>query len=132
MGNITPKFHGKIVDGKIIFNNEIRFFQYLKGLAGEVYVMVGKEKKTRSIQQNNYYWAYLTIISQDNGDNPDDLHEFLKRKLLPPRIGKVLGKEFQLPTSTTMLSKQEFSDYVRDIEILTGIPAPSPEEYFYQ
>jgi len=129
---LIPKFWGEVKDGKFNFNNEIRFFQYLRTIEGEAWLSVGKKRNTRSDSQNRYYWAYLGIISDENGDDPDYLHEVFKRRFIKPEFVTVLGKEYKLPGSTTKLSKQEFGEYITRIEAETGIPAPNPEEYFYQ
>jgi len=92
-------------------------------------IKIDKWKKNRSNNQNNYYWMYLGIISDETGDNANDLHEFFKRKLLPPRFIKVLGKEVKLPATTTTLSKADFAKYLMSIEHLTVIPAPDTEKY---
>jgi len=92
-------------------------------------IKIDKWKKNRSNNQNNYYWMYLGIISDETGDNANDLHEFFKRKLLPPRFIKVLGKEVKLPATTTTLSKADFAKYIMFIEHLTVIPAPDTEKY---
>mgnify|MGYP001596463642 CR=1 FL=1 len=78
----------------------------------------------RSISQHRYYFAYLRIIEQETGNNVDDLHSYLKRKLLPPRFVTVLEEEIRLPGSTRLLKKHEMSDYLDRICALTGVPLP--------
>jgi hypothetical protein len=80
----------------------------------------------RTLSQNNYYWAYLTIISAETGDSENDLHEFFRRVFLKPKIVKVRGKEVQLPRSTTELSKTEMGTYLDMISLETEIPLPNP------
>jgi hypothetical protein len=129
MGETILKFWGNVNNGKLVLNNQKGFLQYVSKFKGEVFLTIQKLKKIRSLRQNNYYWLYLTIISQETGDNPNDLHEFFKRKILPPRFLKVLGKEIKLPATTTQLSKLDFSKYIEQIEILTGIPAPDTKDF---
>ncbi len=133
---ITPKFRAEVVDGKLKFYNEIRFFEYLKKLNGFYYVGLEKIKKTRTDKQNRFYWAYLRILSEETGNEEETMHEYFKRVFLPPRFEKIkFGKksgEIKLPATTTTLSKLEFGEYLTKIEAMTGISAPNPEEYFYQ
>jgi hypothetical protein len=85
----------------------------------------------RSDSQNSYYWLYLTIIERDTGQNADDVHEWAKRKFLPPRFIKVNGEEMRIPGSTTGLGKSDFTDYLDKIAAETGIPLPDPEAAGY-
>lgn len=74
--------------------------------------------------------VYRTI-SIHNGDIVNDLHEYFKRKLLPPQFIKVLGREVKLPASTSKLSKIELSEYVERIRAevaLFGISIPDPDD----
>ena len=58
--------------------------------------------------------------------NADDLHEWFKRHLLPPRFLKVRGEELKVPASTTDLDKVAFGEYLDKICALTGVPLPDP------
>lgn len=93
-----------------------------------VCIEIHEKKSVRSNQQNRFYWAYLGIIAADTGNSPEDLHEYFKRKLLPPQYKVILGNEVKLPASTTRLNKAEFSHYIMSIEELTGILAPEKDE----
>ena len=98
---------------------------------------VGKEieiddkKYERSSGQNRFYWAYLTVIAKETGENEHDLHEFFRRKLLPPVFKTVQGEEVKFPRSTTDLDKADFSDYLDKISALCGVPLPNPEDAGY-
>jgi len=116
-------------DNKVDLNKVINYF--LGANDGQYEVEIEKQKKTRTLMQNRYYWLYLKIIADETGDNEMDLHEFFKRKCLPPRFVKVLGREVKLPASTTRLSKSEFSFYISAIEEITDIKAPATETYLY-
>jgi hypothetical protein len=84
-------------------------------------------KPTRTLSQNAYYWVYLDVIATETGDNADDLHEYFKRKLLPPVFKTIRGEEVKLPASTTELSKVEFGEYLDKICALTNVPLPDAE-----
>jgi hypothetical protein len=106
-------------------------FQLWAGEHEGARVTVEFEKPKRSLTQNAYYWLYLGVIADETGDNADDLHEFLKRKLLPPRFVKVRGEEIKLPSSTTDLDKSAFGQYLDKICALTNVPLPDPQEAGY-
>lgn len=116
--------------GNIKFKDKSKFINCLLSLKGDIEIILRPKKKDRTEKQNRYYWAYLAIIQDETGDLADDLHEFLKRKLLPPKFKKILGFETKLPASTADLDPLEFTEYITLIEALTQIPAPNPDEYY--
>ena len=123
-------FNAIIKSGELDFgsdHNQARFRQWLKDREGKK-VRISEFVSQRTNSQNSFYWAYLDIISRETGDDPNSLHEYLKRKLLPPRFVMVLGKEIKLPASTTKLSKIEMSEYVDRISALVNVPVPNPED----
>lgn len=81
----------------------------------------------RSNSQNSFYWLYLEVIARETGDDASDLHEFFKRKLLPPKFIKVRCEEVKIPASTTELGKADFAEYMEKICALTGVPIPDPK-----
>ncbi len=126
------KFFGTVNNKILKVNDQQAYNQFIESLDGKVKIEVKKIGKNRTLQQNSYYWLYLGIIATDTGNLADDLHEFLKRKLLPPVTKTILGTEIVLPASTTNQSKLEFMDYITKIEALTGIPSPDTELYLYE
>lgn len=97
---------------------------------GKYSVTIKRWRPTRSNAQNNYYWMYLKIVSDDSGHTSDELHEYFKRKFLKAERKTILGEEIRLPGSSTNLNKLEFGEYIIKIEELTGILAPNPDDYF--
>jgi hypothetical protein len=108
--------------------NRARFIDDLKKHEGKDY-RIERIKYTRSLDQNRLYWFYLGIIEKETGNNANDLHEYLKRALLPPRSLKVLGKTIQVPSSTTELSKLAMGDYMEKIAALVNVPIPDTKTY---
>jgi hypothetical protein len=107
--------------------NKALFKQDLKENVGKVY-RIERVIPKRSLSQNKLYFAYLNIIEIETGNTADDLHQYFKRTLLPPKFIQVLGKEIKVPKSTTELSKIEFSDYMDKISAEVNIPVPDPRE----
>lgn len=95
-----------------------------------VTVSLKPKKEKRSIRQNDYYWAYLTLISEDTGHSPEELHEWAKGKCLPNHIKKILGDPVRIKKSTTELNKSEFADFIRKIGVEVGIAPPDPKAYY--
>ena len=128
---IIPKFYGTVKDSKLYFDNRNNFDLYVGTLDGnKVEVIVKKIKKNRSTRSNNYYWVYLTLLEAETGNAKDDLHEYFKSRYLSRRIGTLNGKEIMLPPTTTNLSTGEMSEYIRNIEMESGINATDPNEYY--
>lgn len=96
------------------------------------FATVSISEPSRSGQQNRYYWLYLGVIENETGNSASDLHEFFKRKLLPPKHIVIKGKmglhEVRIPRSTTDLTKVEFGEYMEKICAMVAIPLPDPEE----
>lgn len=126
---------GTIKSGKLGLNNSTHFNKSVSEnfREGEVVAIeLSRPKKIRTLSQNNYLWLYYQVICDETGEESvENLHEYLKRVLLPPNLVKILGKEVRLPASTTELSKSEFSAYIVKIEALTGIVSPDAEKYLY-
>jgi len=108
--------------------NFARFTQHLKENPGKIY-RIEQEVHTRSLNQNRLYWKYLCIIELETGNNANDLHEYFRRTLLPPKFITVMEKEIKIPRSTTELKKNEFAEYLEKIAALINIPIPDTESY---
>lgn len=106
--------------------NNIRLMEFLRKHEGKKFA-VEMIKTKRSLSQNNFYHLYLGVIEQETGNSSNDLHEYFKRALLPPKFITVLGKEIKIPSSTTELSKIEFGEYLDKIVAMTNVPLPDPE-----
>lgn len=120
-------FKAKVTGKKIWYENQKYFEWTLLGFEGQdIDVVIRKHVEIRSLRQNDYYWAYLKIIERETGNEAKSLHEYFKRIFLAPRFIMVFGKEIKIPGSTTKLSKAEFSEYIKKIEVETGVPAPDP------
>lgn len=125
------QFLFQAVNGTIDFGSEFnraRFKDCLKKNNGRQF-RIELIKKGRSLTQNRFYWAYLEIIERETGNNADYLHEYFRRKLLPPKHIKVLGKEIMIPASTIELSKDAMMNYMDKISAESGVAIPNPEEY---
>lgn len=121
------QFRATIKEGRLSFGPIIlKAFETWLHLNDGKRVVIEEDKSERSNQQNRYYWTYLAVIERQTGDNADDLHEFFKRKLLPPIFKTIRGENIKLPASTTDLNVTDFADYLTKISILTEIPLPDP------
>lgn len=91
---------------------------------------VTSHRGKRTTQQNKYYWHYLGMIHEETGNDVDDLHTLFKGLFLSKGITEVFGEKVRKVQSTTELNIVEFSDYIRNIEVKTGILAPDTTGYW--
>lgn len=121
--------------GGINFGSEYnlaRFRDFCKERKGKT-LKITEQINTRTIGQNNLYWLFLGLIEYETGNNASEMHEYFKRKFLPPKFIKIkIGeteKEIKIPSSTTDLNKIDFSDYLDKISAETGVPIPDTQAY---
>ncbi len=125
-------WRGTVRGGKIQFENPEQFAIAVAQLEGKpVTLTLKKFFFQRSINANKLYWSYLRDIVQETDgiyteDRANSLHQYFRRQLLPPVEEKVKlpnGKviTFLRPKSTTELDSQQFSAYLKAIEMLTGV-----------
>jgi hypothetical protein len=79
-------------------------------------VIVYQESDKRSNEQNERLWGYLyTSIGNHFGYRPDEIHEMCKYKFLKREI-VIEDEVIPVVKSTSKLTVQEFTDYMRNIE----------------
>lgn len=131
MSEAVPVHRAQVTAEKLVFSRPDILARWLARLKGQkVEVIIQKPEEKRSERQNRYYWAYLQIISDYSGDDPNSLHARFKLEFLVQKFVMIFGKEVAVTKSTTKLTKAEFSEYIMRIEALTGVPAPNPEDLY--
>lgn len=109
--------------------NTKQFYKGLKRLipVGDIYwVNLTDKKPKRTLAQNNFYWLYLNQLERETGDEAEVMHEYYKKTFLLSREAEYKGKIVEIPPSTASLTIKQFMEYIRNIEVDTGIPAPDP------
>lgn len=131
MSKLIPTFKATVKDSKVIFDNRAYFDLYVGTLDGQrITVTVKKLKKLRSIKANAYYWVYLGLIAEETGNDINLLHDLFKNKFLPKASVTIKEVKELVAPSTTTLSNVEMLEYIRNIESMTGILAPDPNDYY--
>jgi hypothetical protein len=123
-----------------------------KAYEGKKFILtVKRKKKTRSTEQNAYYWAVVLNIlthffQEENKDiliTPQLVHEWCKEKFLPivtPEAVQVIkapgGEVKEVKLTTTMLSTVQFMDYITLIQQWATefgqIYIPDPNEWQFE
>lgn len=125
-GTVTP-------DGRLQMTDEVRadFKKAIRHFRpGPVTLRVERDTGKRSSQANRYYRLVLGLISDHNGDDPADLHEFFKDRFAAPRNVTVCGKAIEIK-STADDSPEEFHEYVERVRLFAlmelGVETPDPD-----
>ena len=117
-----------------IINEQVRqnCISEIKSLPLEQYQVEIKEIK-RSINANNLYWKWVTIIANDLGYNKDELHEAFKRQFIGSEQGQdMFGNVYIRPKSSAKLKKKEFLMYMAKVQAFAhqqNIKLPTGEYY---
>lgn len=94
-------------------------------------VEITEKRARRTMSQNSLYWLWLTAISNETGQDKEDLHDYFKRKYLTPERVMVFG-DTQDRFSTTSLNTAQFKDLLDHIQIFCltelSISLPDPDD----
>jgi hypothetical protein len=113
-----------------------KLWKILKTLKPKKYeISIKQYRENRSMPQLRYYWGVvLSILSNETGFTPEELHEVLKLKFnTQTKVIKHTGEEVFFGGSTGDLDTMQFEDYLEKIktwaiqEINTYIPDPNQE-----
>lgn len=90
--------------------------------------------KSRSHNQNAYYWGVvLSILADHTGDDVESLHEYFKVRFLT-RTREAISQTYKYIPSTSDLTIMEFERYISQIvkfasfELGCIIPNPNEKE----
>lgn len=133
-------FYGKTIDGKPKIARRSELEEVLQSFDGkEFQITIEKKKKSRSLNQNAYYWG-VVIPSVRAGLHDlgmklsrQEVHELLKLKFLKKEIiNEKTGEVFEYIGGSSELTTSEFMDFIADIQQFASeylnIVIPSPNE----
>lgn len=89
-------------------------------LSGLYEILIKPRKKTRSLNQNAYYWAAVVTpftewLRENYGDSRIDkeqAHEMLKIKILGAKKKEIAGESVVLVPQSKTLNTEEFEEYI--------------------
>ncbi len=110
------KAFGKILKGKIIFNDKAKFLNDIAKFDNDINIVieVREAKNIRTNAQNKLWWKWMDVIANETGNNKQEIHSILKYKFLL-KEEMIDGEIHQGLKSTTTLSKEEFSKLTKDV-----------------
>lgn len=117
-------------DGRLELSDRATFSKAINDFKrGRVTVRVEVDRGKRSTLANRYYRLVLGIISDETGQEADELHEYYKAKFIEPKTVMILGESFELRTTVT--GSDKFTAYVERIRrhalMDLGIETPDPD-----
>lgn len=124
-------FSGEVADGKLTLADQASYRNQMRQFKpGKVIVRVELDRGKRSNQANRYLWLIYNLIADSTGDDPNSLHDFFKRRFLPPTVVMVLGQEMEV-WSTAGQDPEKFEQYVKNVRQFAldelGIVTPEPD-----
>ena len=136
------KHYGRVFtkDGltSLTLNNKESFQKRLLELVGkDVEITVKEKKSTRSIEANNLYWVWMTVLGEDIGHSKEAMHFVFKKLFLADKMPALDKDEFmeylqgldKEIASTRKLTTAEMSQYMdkvykQSIELNINLPIP--------
>jgi hypothetical protein len=115
-------------------SDRIKAQNYLKELVTKK-VEIKEYRPKRTNDANRYYWAILTFLECETGQDKNQLHLFFREMFLEHRQITVLNKEIIEIQSTTELNTKQFYEYCEKIRIFVienlgfDIPEMSTDEF---
>ena len=141
------KYTGRVTEqGEIILPAKLRAEVAARLKGKQIEAIFRKKKKTRSSEQNRYYWGVVVRmvaegfadlgnpISPSSEEDLHTVHEYLKRRFLKPiTAADANGEVHELGYSTANLSTSEMMDYIAQVQqfaaefLNVAIPAPGEQ-----
>ena len=109
-------FTGKIIKGKIVWDNKTTLVDYIRAIEDgtKVEVEITETPDIRTNKQNKLWWSWMKIIGNELGYSKNEIHDILKYKfLLREEIND--GETTQHLKSTSTLTKTEFNKLTQDV-----------------
>lgn len=91
--------------------------------------MITAKRPKRSANQNSFFFVYLDLISLSCGHTVEELHRWVKDKILGKGITEVFGTEVRMVGETSDLNISEFCEMMNRVHEETDIPLPDPEPF---
>ena len=101
---------------------------------GEYRLLLDKVTKRRTVDQNRLLWLWLTCISDETGNTPQELHDIYCAMFLA-KTSQFRGQSIWVVPGTSGLSTAEFAAFLDRIQAHAhtelGIELPDPSDAYY-
>lgn len=134
--------YGNIKDGKLHIINRKIFDADIERMGDkQVEIVIYPKKKTRSNQQNAYYWSVVVAMMKEGfakmgheDVTSENVHDFIKSRFLLKEIVNIdTGEVVNMPTGTSNLSTTDFMVLIEKCMKFSGeylntiIPEPNSQ-----
>ena len=111
---MNPILYGKVERGKLVLDYPEQLVVRLASLEGKrVEVIVRRETKTRTSQQNRYLFGVVyAIISDCTGYDPEQVHDAMKVKFASQHLDNGLV----ITERTSKMTTERMTQYIDDIK----------------
>jgi len=111
------EFTGYVKDGQVFFRNQKNISkEILESGWKEFNVTVEKKKKNRSLEQNKWLWACMTLLAEHTGYTKEEMLAIVKFKFLKAvKADEKTGEVFEYLKGTSELTTTEFSVFMDDL-----------------
>jgi len=109
-------FTGKIIKGKIVWDNKTKLVDYIRAIEDgtKIEIEITETPDVRTNKQNKLWWAWMKIIGNELGYTKNETHDILKYKFLL-REEIIDGETNQYLKSTATLTKTEFNKLTKEV-----------------
>lgn len=131
---INMKHRFTVENGKVEYHDKDLLLEDMRNYEGrEAYIVVKPYRKTRSDNQNRYYWGVvIKLLCDELGYSDEEMHEVLKQRFLMREKVQVAGVEYAIYGNTSSLSTTDFEDFLSKVRawasIDLGVFIPEPNE----
>jgi hypothetical protein len=110
------KAFGKVLKGKIIFDDKAKFIDEVAKFDDDVRIVieVREAKDVRTNSQNRLWWKWMQILGDNLGYSKKEIHDIAKYKFLL-KEEMIDGEIHQSLKSTTTLTKSEFNKLTQEV-----------------
>jgi hypothetical protein len=117
--------------------DKAKLFSILKYLKGSYAIGIKKDRQTRSLAFNRYYWSVvIPYLALEIGYTKEEMHDVLRKMFLSyEKKNEITQSVDVFLISTTKLDNVQFNEYVEKIRIFAmeqlSIYIPLPNEINY-
>lgn len=106
-----------VKDGTLLIRNRKQLeLEALNSGLNEFDVVIKKKTKNRSVLQNRWWWACMTILGAELGYRKHEIHEICKFRFLKAEmVNEKTGEVFEYLKSTSDLTTTEFSTLIETV-----------------
>ncbi len=124
---MSPTFFGKVVDGRITFNNKEALNNHVSRFNGkEVEVIIKRRTRNVTREQYGYLYVLYNLVSEHTGYSVDEIDGVMKRRHLTVNR----DSPFEWVKNKSQCTSQEISDFINKVRMDCaehGIITPGPD-----